>query len=53
MYQFTGLHFHLEQMGGQYDDLLAELKKQKGLNKMARKEKYAIRKQSVTKDELD
>ncbi|WP_278372242.1 hypothetical protein [Segatella bryantii] len=40
MDQLTELTRQLKQMGNQYDDLLVELKRQKDLNKIARKEKY-------------
>ena len=40
-------------MGGQYSDLLVELKRQKDLNRQSGKEKYATTKQNVKKDDQD
>jgi len=53
MDQLTELHHQLKQMGGQYSDLLVELKRQKDLNRQSGKEKYATTKQNVKKDDQD
>lgn len=53
MDQLAELHRQLKQMGGQYGDLLVEIKRQKDLNRQSRKEKYATTKQDVKKDGQD
>lgn len=53
MDQLAELHNQLKQMGGQYGDLLVELKRQKDLNRQSGKEKYATTKQNVKKDDQD
>ncbi|MCH4242575.1 MAG: hypothetical protein LKF81_11875 [Prevotella sp.] len=50
MDQLAELQRQLKQMSGQYGEMLIELKKQEDLNRIARKEKYASRRQSVKKE---
>ncbi|GAA6530472.1 hypothetical protein LPYR103PRE_24450 [Segatella asaccharophila] len=50
MDQLTEQQRQLKQMSGQYGEMLTELKRQEDLNRIARKEKYASRRQSVKKE---
>ncbi len=53
MDQLAELQRQLKQMSGQYGEMLTELKRQEDLNRIARKEKYASRRQSVKKEGKD
>jgi hypothetical protein len=53
MDQLTEQQRQLKQMSGQYGEMLTELKRQEDLNRIARKEKYASRRQSVKKEGKD